>query len=229
MGHVTGVESLAGSARRGQGEGGIADRRFRQAARQRARCGRARGAGIRRCDFARASFPCASRVDLDCRFALIRSTQSVKEWALSVDEGPRRRAMPTPRRTSPAADPERRTDCPGLRPVSCQEAHRKLRLNRPRGWEEFRMKFDVIVIGSGFGGAITGCRLAEAGAKVLILERGRHGRMKRPMPTSFPGSSTTRTDGSGATRIPNGVTAGSTSACFPAWPSRRVRGSAAGR
>jgi len=35
------------------------------------------------------------------------------------------------------------------------------------------MGFDVIVIGSGFGGAITGCRLAEAGFKVLILERGR--------------------------------------------------------
>src|SRR5262245_14217170 len=33
--------------------------------------------------------------------------------------------------------------------------------------------FDVIVIGSGFGGAITGARLAEAGYKVLILERGR--------------------------------------------------------
>lgn len=33
--------------------------------------------------------------------------------------------------------------------------------------------FDVIVIGSGFGGAITGCRLAEKGMKVLILERGR--------------------------------------------------------
>ncbi|HEY0757847.1 MAG TPA: GMC family oxidoreductase [Acidisarcina sp.] len=34
------------------------------------------------------------------------------------------------------------------------------------------MPFDVIVIGSGFGGAITGCRLAEGGYKVLILERG---------------------------------------------------------
>src|SRR5260370_36000358 len=34
------------------------------------------------------------------------------------------------------------------------------------------MGFDVIVIGSGFGGAITGCRLAEKNKKVLILERG---------------------------------------------------------
>ncbi len=32
---------------------------------------------------------------------------------------------------------------------------------------------DVIVIGSGFGGAITSCRLAEHGYSVLVLERGR--------------------------------------------------------
>ncbi len=41
--------------------------------------------------------------------------------------------------------------------------------------------FDVIVIGSGFGGAITGCRLAQKGFKVLILERGR-----RWDPRKFP-------------------------------------------
>lgn len=49
------------------------------------------------------------------------------------------------------------------------------------------MKYDVIVIGSGFGGAITACRLAEAGYKVLILERGRRwdskpGENKTPYP-----------------------------------------------
>jgi cholesterol oxidase len=33
--------------------------------------------------------------------------------------------------------------------------------------------YDAIVIGSGFGGAVTACRLAEKGHSVLVLERGR--------------------------------------------------------
>jgi len=33
--------------------------------------------------------------------------------------------------------------------------------------------YDVVVIGSGFGGAINACRLAEAGRSVCILERGK--------------------------------------------------------
>lgn len=34
-------------------------------------------------------------------------------------------------------------------------------------------RYDAIVVGSGFGGAITAGRLAEGGARVLVLERGR--------------------------------------------------------
>lgn len=41
--------------------------------------------------------------------------------------------------------------------------------------------FDAIVIGSGFGGAVAACRLAQAGQRVLVLERGR-----RWMPHTYP-------------------------------------------
>lgn len=34
------------------------------------------------------------------------------------------------------------------------------------------MVYDAVVIGSGFGGAVTACRLAQAGRRVCILERG---------------------------------------------------------
>jgi len=38
--------------------------------------------------------------------------------------------------------------------------------------------YDVLVIGSGFGGAVTACRLAEKGMRVLVLERGRRWEVK---------------------------------------------------
>ena len=41
--------------------------------------------------------------------------------------------------------------------------------------------FDTIVIGSGFGGAVSACRLAEKKHKVLVLERGR-----RWSPDNYP-------------------------------------------
>jgi hypothetical protein len=43
--------------------------------------------------------------------------------------------------------------------------------------------FDAVVVGSGFGGSVTAYRLAEAGKRVLLLERGR-----RYPPGSFPRS-----------------------------------------
>src|ERR1700675_4587605 len=45
------------------------------------------------------------------------------------------------------------------------------RLSRPI--HEMRAHYKVVVVGSGYGGAITACRVAEAGHDVCLLERGR--------------------------------------------------------
>jgi len=41
--------------------------------------------------------------------------------------------------------------------------------------------FDAVVIGTGFGGAVTACRLVQAGFRICVLERGR-----RYGPFDFP-------------------------------------------
>jgi cholesterol oxidase len=46
------------------------------------------------------------------------------------------------------------------------------------------MVFDAVVIGSGFGGAVSACRLAQAGLSVCILERGRDYR-SHPVPHDY--------------------------------------------
>jgi cholesterol oxidase len=46
-------------------------------------------------------------------------------------------------------------------------------------------RHDVIIVGSGIGGAITACRLAEAGIDSVVLERGRHWPLD-PRGTTFP-------------------------------------------
>ena len=43
------------------------------------------------------------------------------------------------------------------------------------------MNYDTVIVGSGFGGAVAACRLASAGQRVLVLERGR-----RWTPDKFP-------------------------------------------
>lgn len=50
-------------------------------------------------------------------------------------------------------------------------------------------RYDAVIVGSGFGGGITACRLAEAGWRVCVLERGRRfGRGDFPdRPAQAPG------------------------------------------
>lgn len=44
-------------------------------------------------------------------------------------------------------------------------------LSRP--WSELRPHYDVVVVGSGYGGGVAAARLAQAGKRVAVIERGR--------------------------------------------------------
>jgi choline dehydrogenase-like flavoprotein len=51
------------------------------------------------------------------------------------------------------------------------------------------MNYDVVIVGSGFGGSISASRSARAGPKVLVFERGpwRDSLPVRAMEPAFPG------------------------------------------
>ncbi len=57
------------------------------------------------------------------------------------------------------------------------------RLTRPR--DELKACYDVIVVGSGYGGGVTASRLARAGKRVAVLERGREV-LTGEFPSRFP-------------------------------------------
>src|SRR4051812_5253789 len=48
-----------------------------------------------------------------------------------------------------------------------------------------RTEYDAIVVGTGFGGAVCACRLAQAGLSVGVLERGRRYTEPGSLPRDF--------------------------------------------
>jgi cholesterol oxidase len=45
-----------------------------------------------------------------------------------------------------------------------------------------RDHYDALVIGTGFGGSVAACRLAQAGVDVAVIERGRRSVLHRSRP-----------------------------------------------
>jgi cholesterol oxidase len=58
-----------------------------------------------------------------------------------------------------------------------------MRLTKP--WSEMKSCYDVVIVGSGYGGAVSASRLARAGLRVCVLERGRE-ILTGEFPSRFP-------------------------------------------
>ena len=82
----------------------------------------------------------------------IFSTQSISKWSTSV--GGKKLHSKTPRPFKPGD----------------QSSPRYPRLSKPV--PTMRPEYDIVVIGSGYGGAIAASRMARAGKSVCVLERG---------------------------------------------------------
>ncbi|KAJ8026485.1 hypothetical protein HOLleu_31316 [Holothuria leucospilota] len=61
----------------------------------------------------------------------------------------------------------------------CHPDYSKFRLSSPLG--NIKARYDVIVIGTGYGGSIAASRCARAGQRVCVLEKG-----KEWLPGDFP-------------------------------------------